>query len=153
MFAVDDCSAQLTWRASPAEDLTIEVGDGVAHPSPSPQVQLVLGGSRRSRPLDPAWPAGAGSVVMNGLSPATTYDVVAAGRGIPRFLAGRLRTLAVPGERLLCRFATVSDVHLGETHFGVMGRIHDALDKPGPDGAPDDEPYPVRARERPSTRP
>ncbi len=145
VFAVDDSSVQLTWRASPAEDLTIEVGDCVARPSPSPQVRLVLGGSRRSRPLDPAWPAGAGSVVMDGLSPATTYDVVAAGGGAPRFLAGRLRTLAVPGDRLLCRFATVSDVHLGETHFGIMGRIHDALDKPGPDGAAEAEPYPARA--------
>ncbi len=145
VFAVDDCSAQLTWRASPAEDLTIEVGDCVVRPFPSPQVQLVLGGSRRARPLDPAWPAGPGSVVMDGLSPATTYDVVAAGRGIPRFLVGRLRTLAVPGQQLLCRFATVSDVHLGETHFGIMGRIHDALDRPGPDGGPDVEPYPARA--------
>ena len=149
VFAVDDCSVQLTWRASPAEDLTIEVGDLVARPSPSPQVQLVLGASRRTRHLDPAWPAGAGSVVMDGLSPGTTYDVVAAGRGTPRFLAGRLRTLPVPGQRLLCRFATVSDVHIGETHFGVLGRIHDALDKParygGPDSAPDGEPYPVRA--------
>jgi 3',5'-cyclic AMP phosphodiesterase CpdA len=142
---VDDCSAQLTWRASPDEDLTIEVGDCVARPAPSPQVQLVLGASRRARPLDPAWPAGAGSVVVDGLSPATTYDVVATGRGIPRFLAGRLRTLPVPGERLLCKFATVSDVHIGETHFGILGRIHDALDKPAREGTVEAEPYPVRA--------
>ena len=145
MFAVDDCSAQLTWRASPAEDLTIEVGDGVARPPASPQAQLVVGGARRARPLDPAWPAGPGSVVVERLSPGTTYDVVAAGRGVPRFLAGRLRTLAVPGERLLCRFATVSDVHLGEARFGVLGRIHDALDGPARDGGAGPEPYPVRA--------
>ena len=136
VFAVDDCSAQLTWRASPAEDLTIEVGDSVAHPLPSPPVQLVLDAPGRARPLDPAWPAGAGAVVLDGLSPATTYDVVAAGRGVPRFRAGRLRTLAVPGEHLLCRFATVSDVHIGERRFGVMGRIHDALESTAPDGAP-----------------
>jgi hypothetical protein len=108
-------------------------------------VQLVLDASRRTRPLDPGWPAGTGSVVIDGLSPATTYDVVAAGRGIPRFLAGRLRTLPVPGERLLCRFATVSDVHIGETHFGILGRIHDALDKPAREGTVGGEPYPVRA--------
>jgi hypothetical protein len=84
-------------------------------------------------------------VVLNGLSPATTYDVVAAGRGAPRFRAGRLRTLAVPGEHLLCRFATVSDVHIGERRFGVLGRIHDALENPAPDGAGLGEPYPVRA--------
>ena len=145
MFAVDDCSAQLTWRASPAEDLTIEVGDSVAHPLASPPVQLVLDAPGRARPLDPAWPAGAGSVVLDGLSPATTYDVVATGRGVPRFRAGRLHTLAVPGEHLLCRFATVSDVHIGERRFGVMGRIHDALENPAPDGAGPGEPYPVRA--------
>ncbi len=142
---MDDCSAQLTWRASPDEDLVIEVGDCVARPTPSPPVQLVLGASRRTRRLDPAWPAGAGSVVLDGLSPATTYDVVATGRGIPRFFAGRVRTLPVPGERLLCRIATVSDVHIGETHFGVMGRIHDALDQPDRKGSADGGPYPVRA--------
>ena len=145
VFAVDDCSAQLTWSASPAEDLTIEVGDIVAHPLASPPVQLVLDAPGRARPLDPAWPAGAGSVVLNGLSPATTYDVLAAGRGAPRFRAGRLRTLAAPGGHLLCRFATVSDVHIGERRFGVMGRIHDALESPAPGGPAPDEPYPVRA--------
>jgi predicted phosphodiesterase len=142
---VDDCSAQLTWRASPAEDLTIEVGGSVVHPSPSPKVELVLGSSGRRRSLDPAWPAGAGSVVMEGLSPGTSYDVVASGRGAPRFLAGRLRTLSPPGERLLCRFATVSDVHVGEAHFGVLGRIHDALERPARAGTPEAEAYPVRA--------
>ena len=84
-------------------------------------------------------------MVLDGLSPATTYDVVATGRGIPRFFAGRVRTLPVPGERLLCRIATVSDVHIGETHFGVMGRIHDALDQPDRKGSADGGPYPVRA--------
>ncbi len=83
MFAVDDCSVQLTWPASPAEDLTIEVGDSAAHPLPSPPVQLVLDAPGRGRPLDPAWPAGAGAAVLNGLSPGTTYDVVASGRGLP----------------------------------------------------------------------
>jgi Icc protein len=145
VFAVDDCSAQLTWRASPADDLTIEVGGSVAHPVPSPQVELVLGKSRRTRPLDPAWPGGVGSVVIEGLSPGTTYDVVASARGTPRFLAGRVRTLSTPGGRLLCRFATVSDVHIGETHFGVLGRIHDAMEGPVRAVAPEAEPYPVRA--------
>ena len=41
-FAVDDCSAQLVWAASPAEGLKIEVGNFVAHPEPSQPVELVL---------------------------------------------------------------------------------------------------------------
>jgi 3',5'-cyclic AMP phosphodiesterase CpdA len=44
---------------------------------------------------------------------------------VPRFLAARLRTLPAPDGRLLCRFATVSDVHIGEKHFGILGRLHD----------------------------
>ena len=41
------------------------------------------------------------------------------------FLAGRLRTLSPPGGRLLYKFATVSDLHIGEMWFGILGRIHD----------------------------
>jgi len=156
VFAVDDCSAQLTWRASPVEDLQLEIGDLVARPTPSPQAELVLslpgpilprrsapgGGSdggfssrpwtRRAaayvsgaRPLDPAWPAGPGSVVVEGLSSRSTYDVIASARGVPRFLACRLSTLSPPGGELLCKFATVSDLHIGEMWFGLLGRIHD----------------------------
>jgi hypothetical protein len=88
------------------------------------------------RALDPAWPAGPGSVVVEGLSPGTTYDIVASARGVPRFLAGRLRTLRPPGGRLLCKFATVSDLHIGEKEFGLLGRIHDVVPA---------EAYPVRA--------
>jgi 3',5'-cyclic-AMP phosphodiesterase len=62
---------------------------------------------------------------VEGLSPGTTYDVVASAEGVPAFLAGRLRTLRPPGGRLLSRFATVSDVHIGEKRFGLVGRIHD----------------------------
>ena len=109
-------------------------------------MQLVLGPSLRRRSLDPAWPAGAGSVVIEGLSPGTTYDVVASGSGAPRFLAARLKTLSPPAGRLLCRFATVSDVHIGEPYFGVLGRIHDPLEGPLGAGATSGaEPYPLRA--------
>jgi hypothetical protein len=171
VFAVDDCSAQLTWRASPLEDLRLEVGDAVAHPAASAQATLVLsppgraspdlrpnvaalaispGGAAEegrwarfarayvngSRVLDPAWPAGPGAVVVGGLSPNTAYEVLASARGVPRFCAGRLATLRPPMGRLLCRFATVSDLHVGEKWFGILGRIHDPCR---------DETFPVRA--------
>ena len=113
VFAVDDCSAQLTWPASPAEGLKIEVGDCLVHPEASPPVELVLdnGGVRAGadgldgtsrlphwarrfvsgrRVLDPGWPGGPGATVINGLEPGTTYDIVASATGSPAFLAGRL---------------------------------------------------------------
>ena len=154
VFGTDDCSAQLTWPASPAEGLKVEVGASVVRPTPSPVVELVLdeGGLSRPpqrghhryfrarRPLDAAWPSGPGSVVVDGLAPATTYDIVASATGVPTFLAARVTTLRSPGGRLLSKFATVSDVHIGEKHFGVLGRIHD----PG-ENVPGVEPYPVRS--------
>jgi len=85
-----------------------------------------------TRTLDPAWPGGPGSAVADGLAPGTAYDVVASAEGVPRFLAARLRTLVPPEGRLVYRFATVSDVHIGEKQFGVMGRIHDPLGCYGP---------------------
>ncbi|HTT88172.1 MAG TPA: metallophosphoesterase [Acidimicrobiales bacterium] len=165
VFAVDDCSVQLTWAASPANGLRIEVGDVVAHPQPSSPAELVLdaGGvaagaedvgkpavlGRWSRGyvsgrriLDPGWPGGPGEAVIEGLAPATTYDIVASANGVPAFVAGRVRTLAPPPGRLLYKFATVSDLHIGEKVFGVFYRIHDASERTA---KPCEDPYPVRA--------
>ena len=95
-----------------------------------------------SRVLDPAWPAGPGSVLVEGLSPGTSYDVVASAEGVPAFLAGRVTTLHCPGGRLLSRLAAVTDLHIGEKHFGVWGRIWDRSGyQPGAAS------YPVRALE------
>ena len=169
VFSVDDTSAQLVWRGSPAEDLRIEVGDNVVRPSPAPRAVIALGRPGGDRPaladlepgsaagstggsgrrlrvstsplgesrreLGPRRPAGPGAVVVEGLSPGRTYDVVVSARGIPAFRACRLTTLRPPPGRLLARFATVSDVHIGERQFGIWGRIHDV-------GEP---PYPLRA--------
>ena len=145
-FAVDDTSAQLTWRASPAEGLQLEVGGCVVKPEATAAAELVLSllanaGTKRCRPLDPAWPCGPGAAVVEGLAPATTYDVVARAEGVPAFLAGTLRTLGSPGGRLLSRFATVSDVHIGEKHFGILGRIQDGFVQDGGAGPS----YPERA--------
>ncbi len=172
VFAVDECSAQLSWPASPAEGLKIEVGDCVVHPGASPPVELVLdnGGVRAGvdgldgagplprwarrfvsgrRVLDPGWPGGPGAIVINGLEPGTTYDIVASAPGSPAFLAGRLRALTPPGGRLLCQFATISDIHIGEKAFGVLMRIHDPAERPakgtGISYTPQADPYPVRA--------
>jgi predicted phosphodiesterase len=93
-----------------------------------------------SRVLDPAWPAGPGSVLVEGLSPGTSYDVIAGAQGVPAFLVGRVTTLHPPEGRLLCRLAAVTDLHIGEKHFGVWGRIWDRSGyQPGAAS------YPVRA--------
>jgi 3',5'-cyclic-AMP phosphodiesterase len=168
VFAVDDCSVQLTWAASPADGLRIDVGGVVVQPAPSPPAELVLdaGGvsaglektagegfvgtwARRYRSgrrvLDPGWPGGPGAALIDGLAPATSYTVFASAAGVPAFPAARVRTLTPPSGRLLYKFATVSDVHIGERVFGVLYRIHDAEEKPagGPGGS--SMPYPVRA--------
>lgn len=92
------------------------------------------------RVLDPAWPAGPGSVLVEGLAPGTTYDVIASAQGLPTFLAGRVTTLQPPPGRLLCKVAAVTDMHIGERHFGVWGRIWDRAALHGGTA-----PYPVRA--------
>lgn len=53
-----------------------------------------------------------------------------------------VRTLDHPGGELLCRFATVNDVHFGETRCGVVEGHEDTV---GPilSSAPDEPPYPV----------
>lgn len=144
VFAVDETSVQLTWRASPAAGLRLSVGGEPVHPAPSPPVPLVLtskGDSDRyrSRPLDPRWPAGPGAVTISGLEPGRSYEVVASAEGVPAFRAATVATLRPPGGELTACFATVSDVHIGEQRFGIMGRIHDPFWQTAP--------YPQRALE------
>jgi Icc protein len=66
---------------------------------------------------------------LDGLQPATTYDV----RGLT------VRTLDRPAGELLCRFATVNDVHFGEVE---CGRIDDHAEGPIQRVDPDETPYP-----------
>ena len=53
--------------------------------------------------------------------------------------ASRVRTLARPAGELLCRFATVNDVHFGETE---CGRIDDHPNGPILRPEPGEPPYP-----------
>jgi predicted phosphodiesterase len=66
---------------------------------------------------------GIGAVVADGLTPATTYALRMDGR-----VAGELRTLPEPPGRYLGRFATVSDLHVGETGFGHAPRLRSSSD-------------------------
>jgi hypothetical protein len=62
---------------------------------------------------------GVGAAVIEGLEPDTAYEVRVDGRP-----ATRLRTLAEPPGAYLGRFATVSDLHVGEIGFGHAPRFH-----------------------------
>ena len=72
---------------------------------------------------------GATVVRYEQLDPATTYT----------FLGQQVTTLARPDGELLCRFATVNDVHFGETE---AGRIDDHAEGPIQRSAPGEPPYP-----------
>ncbi len=137
VFAVEPDAVQLTWAALPERELSIEVGDRAVRVTAPPPALLRRRG-RRPRPLDPS-PAGPGAVSFDGLDPATAYDVVASTAGMARTVVARFRTPAPPPGRLLCRWATISDLHLGERSFGRLGTIVDV--DPLPDGW---EPYPLR---------
>lgn len=115
IFAVEDTSVQVCWRSLPP-GTTISIGDG------SVEVE-------HDRP---------GAATLDGLPPATRLELLvrSPGAGTPR-REGAVRTLAPPPGALLCRFATVNDMHLGERRFGLLRTIHD---EPGT-GL---EPYPLR---------
>lgn len=115
VFAVEDTSAQVCWRGL-AAGTTISVGDA--------SVEVTA-----DRP---------GAATLAGLPPATRLELmVRRPGGAPARREGWARTLAPPPGELLCRFATVNDLHLGERRFGLLRMMHD---EPGT-GL---EPYPLR---------
>jgi predicted phosphodiesterase len=63
---------------------------------------------------------GPGAVVIDGLEPDRVHTVAAAGGPARRF-----RTLPAPPGRELCRFATISDLHIGETTFGYFDTMRE----------------------------
>ncbi len=128
---------QLVWHALPTRQVTVGVGTRSATSDVAPPAWLhhSTGWSRR---LDPR-PGGPGAVVVDGLEPATTYPVWVEGPGLSRIEVGRVTTLAPPPGPLLCRFATISDTHIGEVHFGFWGDIVEVIPR-----ASTMEPYPQR---------
>ncbi|MGH9121033.1 MAG: hypothetical protein ACRDYC_03680, partial [Acidimicrobiales bacterium] len=138
VFAREDRSVQLTWKALPASEVTIEVGDRRFHVSASPPAWLhkVFRHPRRLSPL----PGGPGALDVPDLEPATTYEILASGPGFPLARCGEVTTLDPPPGKLLCRFATVGDVHIGEPRFGAFGTIQDSVREKGLG-----EPHPLRA--------
>jgi 3',5'-cyclic-AMP phosphodiesterase len=136
LFAVDDESIQLSWAVLPTRHATFEVAGQVFEIDAGAPEWYRL---RRGRPLAPAM-GGPGALTVNGLDPDTSYEVVMSGAGRARQLVLRVRTSASPQlGRTLFRFATISDMHVGERHVGPTRRLHDP--RPRPEEL---DPYPLR---------
>jgi 3',5'-cyclic-AMP phosphodiesterase len=109
IWALEDTSVQLTWGALPPGPITALAGGA----------QVVLD-----------HPGGPGSLELSGLSPRTALTIKIAWNG------GRTQietqTLPAPPGPLLCRIATVSDLHLGSSHWGASKLMLDRSGHPVP---------------------
>ena len=101
MFAVEDRAVQLCWRALPRGSHRLEVADASAE----------ISDADARRP---------GAVTLTGLPPESTLDVRMDDKAV-----GRVTTLAAPPGPELFRFATMNDLHLGETKFGFLRTIRE----------------------------
>jgi predicted phosphodiesterase len=135
VFAVEDTAIELTWPTLPEPSATFEVA-GLSY-----EVDAVAPAwyRRRWQRRLPADRGGPGGLVVSGLEPDTHYDVTVSSAGRRRRLVTTVRTLRPGPGRLLSRFATVSDCHLGEWRLGYLGRLRDPSPRP-----PGLEPYPAR---------
>ena len=107
VFAVEDTAAQLTWDGLEPGSV-LSVGDDSVEVTHSP-----------------------GAAVVGGLRPSTAYEV-----RLGRAIVASFSTLAPPPGELLCRFATVSDTHVGERAFGVFPRFREDPTRTGAEAYP-----------------
>jgi 3',5'-cyclic-AMP phosphodiesterase len=131
VFAIEDDAVQVMWRALPAPVVSFEIGGQVTTVEAGPEAFL----RRRGRPPRPLAPdrrgcGGPGAVVIDGLAPSTAYDLTVNIAGGRRPVVERITTLPAPPGRLLSRFATISDLHIGERGFGASHTIEDVFPLP-----------------------
>lgn len=139
VYAVEDTAVQIVWRSlpvPPSREVTFGVGASAATvvPGPPTWASFRLRGVRPSGP----GPAGPGGVIVGGLEPGIRYRWWWQPAGGDRVEGGSVETLRPPPGAELARFATVSDLHIGERRFGVLGGIRDVQPAPA-------APYPLRA--------
>ncbi len=120
LAAVEDTAAQLTFWAPPGE------------------IELRRPG--RSETL--CHPGGPGAVELDGLTPATTVEVVLRRETVTATIA--VRTLTTPPGAALCRVATVSDLHLGAESHGIAGGLRERFPRGDHGGSLLGDPAPVR---------
>jgi hypothetical protein len=115
LFGVTETSATLAFDVS---------GDG--------EVRVRLDGEVRATSAGAAGPR---QVRVEGLEPGREYALAleAGGRAAPadRWLPERFRTLPAPETACVASFATLNDLHFGETHFGGEFRDGEIADVPG----------------------
>ena len=114
VFAVEDTSVQVCWRDLPA-GARVSMGDAC--------VEVTT--------------AGPGAATLDGLPSSARLELVLRVPGGSARRVGAVRTLAPPAGELLCRFATVNDLHIGERRFGMLRRMRD-------DPSSVLDPYPLR---------
>ncbi len=133
---MDDRSIQVSWATLPFRDATFEVAGQQFHiDAVAPEWYRL----RDGRPLA-AGMGGPGALTVDGLEPDSTYEVVMSGAGRARQVVLAARTTPRPPlGRALFRFATVSDMHVGERFVGPTRRLHDPRPRPE-----DLDPYPLR---------
>lgn len=117
VFAVEDTTAQLTWRGLGRGELTATVD----HPSGAETI--ILG--------DPHHP---GAADIGGLAPGRTTPITVAVNGRPVEKLS-IDTLPALSAQPLARIATISDLHFGEGGFGLVRRLREGAGV---------EPYPLR---------
>lgn len=113
VWAVEDTAVQLTWGDLP----------------PGPVSATMAG---RTAMIE--HPGGPGSLDATDLDPGTGYTIRVDHAGGSTEL--RARTLTPPPGRLLCRVATISDLHLGSDNWGASKLM---VDRSG-----SDTPFPLR---------
>jgi 3',5'-cyclic-AMP phosphodiesterase len=114
VWAVEDTAAQLTWGHLPPGTVAAE-SDGAG-------VEVDHAG-------------GAGGIVVPGLQPGRAQRIRVRWDGGEAIHP--LTTLPPPPGELLARVATLSDLHLGATHWGLLRTL-------GEDRHPDQHPHPWR---------
>jgi predicted phosphodiesterase len=100
-FGADVTSVQVTWRQLPEGRVTVVAGAG--------RVEIDHTGGPGSVRVDDLVPGAAAHLRLDGPEGRTWHR--------------RIRTLDPPPGRELFRFATISDLHLGEQRFGFLNTI------------------------------
>lgn len=118
VFAVEDTSAQICWRSLPQGHAVVTAGDASAG-------------------FDVDSTDACGAVSIGPLLAGRAYDAVVRVDGRP--VASRsFRTLTPPPGERLGSFATISDLHVGESRFGLLPSFGE------PPTTPEAERYPAR---------
>jgi hypothetical protein len=134
-FAVEPRAVELSWSRLPATEMVFELGGTEIEVDATPPDWY-----RRAGRVLPPGQGGPGAITFGGLEPGTTYEATVRGRSVPRRPVARATTMPEGPGRLLARFATVGDCHIGQRRLTERGRLRDP--DPLPPGL---LPYPERS--------